>query len=101
MHVSGPLEQKKNRGEIFILNFAIHKENFHIPASMKTKQVCIWSAFWKLGWILLKPGVQVSIGHCIIDNENRVTGKSNKRPRGLTAPLFNHNYILIITLAGL
>jgi hypothetical protein len=25
----------------------------------------------------------------------------NKRPRGLTAPLFNHNYILIITLAGL
>ena len=25
----------------------------------------------------------------------------NKRSRGLTAPLFNHNYILIITLAGL
>jgi hypothetical protein len=24
----------------------------------------------------------------------------NKRPRGLTDPLFNHNYILIITLAG-
>jgi hypothetical protein len=23
-----------------------------------------------------KPGVQVSIGHCIIDNENRVTGRS-------------------------
>jgi hypothetical protein len=37
---------------------------------MKTKQACIWSAFWKHGWILLKPGVQVSIGHCIIENEN-------------------------------
>jgi hypothetical protein len=24
----------------------------------------------------LKPGVQVSIGHCIIENENRVTGGS-------------------------
>ncbi len=43
---------------------------------MKTKQVYIWSAFWKHGWILLKPGVQVSIGYCIIENENRVTEKS-------------------------
>jgi hypothetical protein len=42
---------------------------------MKTKQVCVWSAFWKHGWILFKPGVQVSIGHCIIENENRVTGR--------------------------
>jgi hypothetical protein len=32
--------------------------------------------FYKHGWILLKPGVQVSIGHCIIENENRVTGIS-------------------------
>jgi hypothetical protein len=36
--------------------------HFHIPASMKMKPVCIWSEFWKHGWILLKPGVQVSIG---------------------------------------
>ncbi len=43
---------------------------------MKTKQVCIWSAFWKHGWILLKPGVPVSVGHCIIENENKVTGRS-------------------------
>jgi hypothetical protein len=43
---------------------------------MKTKHVCIWSAFWKHGWILLKPGVQISIGHCIIENENKVTGRS-------------------------
>jgi hypothetical protein len=50
--------------------------NFNIPANMKTNQVCIWSAFWKHGWILLKPGVQASIGHCIIENENRVTGIS-------------------------
>jgi hypothetical protein len=45
-----------------ILQYTMNFENFHIPASMKTKQVCIWSAFWKHGWILLKPGVQVSIG---------------------------------------
>ena len=51
-------------GDIFSLNFAIH-----IPASMKTKQTCIWSAFWKHGWILLKPGVQVSIEHCTEENE--------------------------------
>jgi hypothetical protein len=43
---------------------------------MKMKQVYIWSAFWKHGWILLKPGVQVSIGHGIIENKNRVTGRS-------------------------
>jgi hypothetical protein len=43
---------------------------------MKTKPVCIWSAFWKHGWILLKPGVQDSIGHCIIEIEIRVTGRS-------------------------
>jgi hypothetical protein len=43
---------------------------------MKTKQVCIWSAFWKHRWILLKPGMQVSIGYGIIENKNRVTGKS-------------------------
>jgi hypothetical protein len=45
-----------------ILQYTMNLENFHIPASMKTKQVCIWSTFWKHGWILLKPGVQVSIG---------------------------------------
>jgi hypothetical protein len=42
---------------------------------LQTKQVCIWSAFSKHGWILLKPGVQVSIGHCIIENEKRITGR--------------------------
>jgi hypothetical protein len=52
------------------------KENVQIPVSMTTKQVCIWSAFWKHGWILLKRGMQVSIGHCIIENENRVIGRS-------------------------
>jgi hypothetical protein len=31
---------------------------------------------WKHGWILLKVGVQVSIGYGIIENENRVTGNS-------------------------
>jgi hypothetical protein len=44
-----------------------------------TNQVCIWSAFWKHGWILLKLGVHVSIGHCIIENENRVTGRIFRR----------------------
>ncbi len=43
---------------------------------MKTKLVCIWPAFWKHGWIILKPGVQLSIGHCIIEKENKVTGRS-------------------------
>jgi hypothetical protein len=37
---------------------------------MKMKLVCIWSAFWKHGWILLKLGVQVSIEYGIIENEN-------------------------------
>jgi hypothetical protein len=41
-------------GEIFSLNFAIHKE-------MKTKQICTWSDFWKHGWILLKLGIQFII----------------------------------------
>jgi hypothetical protein len=50
------------------LQYAKNFENVHIPFSMKTKQVCIW--------ILLKPGVQVSIGHCIIENEKKVTGRS-------------------------
>jgi hypothetical protein len=40
---------------------------------MKTKQVCIWSAFWKHGWILLKLGVQVSIEkEGMIENKSRV-----------------------------
>ncbi len=51
-------------------------ENVHIPANKKTKQVCIWSPLWKHGWILLKPGVQISIGHCIIENNIKVTGRS-------------------------
>jgi hypothetical protein len=63
----GPLEQKK-----IYFKFC----NTQITAIMKTKQVCIWSAFWKHGWILLKPGVQVSIWHCIIENENRINGRS-------------------------
>jgi hypothetical protein len=33
-------------------------------------------ALWNHEWILLKPGVQVNIGYGIIENENRVTGKS-------------------------
>jgi hypothetical protein len=39
---------------------------------MKTKQICIWSAFWKHGWILLKLGVHVSIEKGMIENENSV-----------------------------
>jgi hypothetical protein len=48
-----------------------------IPGSMKTKQVCIWSALWKHGWILLKLGMQVSI-EGMIENENRVKKSSQK-----------------------
>jgi hypothetical protein len=48
---------------------------------MKTMYICICSGFYKHGWILLKPGVQVSIGHYIIDNENRVTGRSPKNAK--------------------
>jgi hypothetical protein len=46
--------------------FTLHKE---LPASMKTKQICIWSAFWKHEWILLKLGVQVSIEKGMIENK--------------------------------
>jgi hypothetical protein len=37
---------------------------------------CIWSAFSKHEWILLKLGVHISIGYDTIEIENRVTGKS-------------------------
>jgi hypothetical protein len=60
----------------FLVEILQYTKNFHIPASMKMNQVYIWSAFWKHGWIIWKPGVQVSIGHCIIENENKVTGRS-------------------------
>ncbi len=41
--------------------------------------------YWKHGWILLKVGVQVStcIGYGIIENENRVTGKSKMQKMGM------------------
>jgi hypothetical protein len=45
---------------------------------MKTKQICIWSAFWKHGWILLKFGVQVSIEKGMIENKNRVKKSPEK-----------------------
>jgi hypothetical protein len=44
---------------------------------MKMKQVCILSSFWKHGWILLKLGMQVSIGYVIMENENRVKKSKN------------------------
>jgi hypothetical protein len=70
---------------IFLANFKLKfcntLRNFHIPASMKTKQVCIWSAFW----ILLKPGVQVSIRYCIIENENSVKTRPPKSRLGQVA----------------
>ncbi len=50
------------------MQYAKNLENFHISASMKTKQV-VFDAFWKYGWIIFKPGVQVSIGHFIIENK--------------------------------
>jgi hypothetical protein len=64
--VSGGLEQKF----VFTLQDTKNFEHFHI----KTKQS--WSACWKHGWIILKPGVQVSIGYCIMENANRVTVRS-------------------------
>jgi hypothetical protein len=37
---------KKSWGKFLgeILQYTKNLENFHIPASMKTKQICIWSA---------------------------------------------------------
>ena len=74
LHVSGLIEPKKiwEKFLVEILQYTKNLENVHILASMKTKQVCICSAFWKHGWILLKFGMQVSIGYGIIENENRV-----------------------------
>jgi hypothetical protein len=44
---------------------------------MKTKQmICVWSVFCKHGLILLILAMQVNVGYVIIENENRVTGKS-------------------------
>jgi hypothetical protein len=40
------------------------------------KQICIWSVFYKHGWIIAKLGMQVSMGYDIIENENKVTEKS-------------------------
>jgi hypothetical protein len=39
------------------------------------ENICICSGFCKQGWILLKFGMQVSIGYDIIENKNRFTGK--------------------------
>jgi hypothetical protein len=39
---------------------------------MKTKQIRIWTAFWKHGYILLKLGVHDSIEKGMIENKNRV-----------------------------
>jgi hypothetical protein len=41
------------------LHGAIHKKLFSLAGyfSLKTKQICIWSAFCKHGWILLKVGI--------------------------------------------
>jgi hypothetical protein len=43
------LKNPKIWGEFLveILKYTKNLEHFHIPTSMKTKQVCIWSAFWK------------------------------------------------------
>jgi hypothetical protein len=57
----------------FLVEILQCTKNFHIPASMKMKQIFILSAFWKHGRIILKFGMQVSIGYGIIKNENRVT----------------------------
>jgi hypothetical protein len=40
------------------------------------KQVFTCSEFWKNGWILSKLRMQVSIRYGMIENENRVIGKS-------------------------
>jgi hypothetical protein len=44
--------------------------------SMKTMHIWICSGFYKHGWIPLKFGMPVSIVYDIIENENRVTGRS-------------------------
>jgi hypothetical protein len=41
---------------------------------MKMMPICIGCGLYKHGWIHLKFGVQVGIGHGIMENENRVTG---------------------------
>jgi hypothetical protein len=49
---------------------------------IQTKQVCIWSAFWKHGWILLKLGKEVCIEKGMIENKSRVK-KIQKSPQKL------------------
>ncbi len=49
---------------------------------MKTKHICIWFACWKHGWILLRLGVQVSIGYDIIENGKGVPGNSKNPNMG-------------------
>ncbi len=39
--------------------------------------ICIWSAFWKHGWILLKLGMQVSIEKGMIENKKMVKKSKN------------------------
>ncbi len=45
---------------------------------MNTMHICICCGFCKHGWILLKLGMQVSIGHGEIGNENGVNGELKK-----------------------
>jgi hypothetical protein len=59
---------------------------------MKTKQICIWSAFWKHGYILLKLGVQVGYyrERGMMGNKNRV----KKSPNKFKNPKKIHNFFV-------
>jgi hypothetical protein len=59
---------------------------------MKTKHVCIWSAFWKYGWILLKLGMQVSMEKGMIKNENRVKKIPQKKKNSQVIFCFQGNF---------
>ncbi len=48
---------------------------------MKMIHICICSRFYKHGCILLKFGMQVTIGYGKLENEYRVIGKSKIPPR--------------------
>jgi hypothetical protein len=74
---------KKKIGEIFSLNFTIHKE-------LRKRSR---SDFWKHWWILLESGMQVSIGYVIIENKNKVKNpkiplKIKKSKKNFTTYLF-------------
>ena len=58
------------------LQYTKNLEFFSFPGcwSMKMMPICIGSGLYKHGWIHLKFGVWVGIGHGIMENKNRVTG---------------------------